>query len=81
MGASTIVSISLGTVLVAGKKRVPRPAAGMTAFVTFDIALGFLKTPVERQGNKAWKGCGMPCLKTGRKKREKREALAPNVTV
>lgn len=38
MGASTIVSISLGTVLVAGRKRVPRPAAGITAFFTLDIA-------------------------------------------
>jgi hypothetical protein len=27
-------SISLGWALVAGKKRVPKPAAGMTAFVT-----------------------------------------------
>src|SRR5437879_3258392 len=31
MGLSTMGSISLGWALVAGRKRVPRPAAGMTA--------------------------------------------------
>src|SRR5579871_2779163 len=34
MGLSTIGSISLGWALVAGKKRVPRPAAGKTALRT-----------------------------------------------
>jgi hypothetical protein len=34
VGLSTIGSISLGMVLVAGKKRVPNPAAGITAFLT-----------------------------------------------
>src|SRR5688572_22508088 len=34
-GRSTTVSISLGTALVAGRKRVPRPATGKTAFLTF----------------------------------------------
>src|SRR3712207_2285961 len=34
-GRSTTVSISLGTDLVAGRKRVPRPATGKTAFLTF----------------------------------------------
>ena len=33
-GLSTIGSISLGTALDAGKKRVPRPAAGITALRT-----------------------------------------------
>src|SRR5271156_1284665 len=33
-GLSTTVSISLGWALVAGKKRVPRPAAGRTALRT-----------------------------------------------
>ncbi len=33
-GLSTTGSISFGWALVAGKKRVPRPAAGMTALVT-----------------------------------------------
>ncbi|GEQ43073.1 hypothetical protein TH6N_16990 [Tetragenococcus halophilus] len=28
-------NISLATALVAGKKRVPKPAAGITAFLTF----------------------------------------------
>src|SRR3954463_4559610 len=32
VGMSTMGSISLGTALVAGRKRVPRPAAGMTTF-------------------------------------------------
>src|SRR6266702_2001308 len=38
-GLSTIGSISLGEALVAGRKRVPRPATGNTAFVTFCIFL------------------------------------------
>src|SRR5215471_2435293 len=36
VGVSTTGSISLGTALVAGRKRVPRPAAGMTAFLIAD---------------------------------------------
>src|SRR3981189_1761845 len=35
IGLSTSGSISLGCALVAGKKRVPRPAAGKTALRTF----------------------------------------------
>src|ERR1039458_4980916 len=35
MGLSTKGSISLGWALVAGRKRVPRPAAGNTALQTF----------------------------------------------
>ena len=35
-GLSTIGSISFGIDLVAGKKRVPRPAAGITALNTLD---------------------------------------------
>src|SRR3954470_9208369 len=35
MGLSTMGSISLGWALVAGRKRVPRPAAGKTALRTF----------------------------------------------
>src|SRR2546422_3825128 len=35
VGTSTIGSISLGTALVAGRKRVPSPAAGMTALRGF----------------------------------------------
>src|SRR5512135_3666923 len=34
-GLSTIGSISLGEALVTGRKRVPRPATGKTAFVIF----------------------------------------------
>src|SRR5262245_44670728 len=33
VGTSTIGSISLGMALVAGRNRVPSPAAGMTAFM------------------------------------------------
>src|SRR5215218_6965022 len=35
VGLSTMGSISLGWALVAGRNRVPSPAAGMTAFATF----------------------------------------------
>src|ERR1700756_157376 len=43
IGLSTIGSISLGCALVAGRKRVPRPAAGKTALRTFmGIRLVFL---------------------------------------
>ena len=35
VGLSTIGNISLAKAFVAGKKRVPSPAAGMTAFLTF----------------------------------------------
>src|SRR3954453_14264288 len=37
-GLSTIVSISFGIALVAGRKRVPRPATGKTAFLTLFIS-------------------------------------------
>ena len=36
-GVSTIGSISLGCDFVAGRKRVPKPAAGMTALVIFMV--------------------------------------------
>src|SRR5579864_8298077 len=39
MGLSTRGSISLGWALVAGRKRVPRPAAGKTALRTFMVML------------------------------------------
>ena len=35
VGLSTIGSISFGVAFVAGKKRVPKPAAGMTALRIF----------------------------------------------
>lgn len=37
VGLSTIGNISFGIAFVAGRKRVPRPAAGIIAFFTFDI--------------------------------------------
>jgi hypothetical protein len=36
-GLSTTVSISLGTALVAGRKRVPNPATGRTAFLILRV--------------------------------------------
>ena len=45
VGLSTIGSISLHTDFVMGKKRVPNPAAGMTAFLTFFI-VKFLNSAV-----------------------------------
>src|SRR4051812_19782267 len=41
-GLSTTGSISFGCALVAGRKRVPRPAAGMTALVTDPLDMRFL---------------------------------------
>src|SRR5580692_3575893 len=41
MGLSTRGSISLGWALVAGRKRVPRPAAGKTALRTFAAGMRF----------------------------------------
>jgi hypothetical protein len=38
-GLSTIGSISLGLALVAGRKRVPKPATGNTALVTLVMVL------------------------------------------
>jgi hypothetical protein len=39
VGVSIIGSISLGCALVAGKNRVPNPAAGMTAFFIISIQI------------------------------------------
>src|SRR5699024_3409959 len=39
VGLSTIGSISFGIAFVAGKKRVPSPAAGIIAFFTFFIVI------------------------------------------
>src|SRR5262249_47459370 len=41
MGLSTSGSISLGCALVAGRKRVPSPAAGKTALRTFAADIPF----------------------------------------
>src|SRR5437879_7132934 len=45
MGLSTSGSISLGWALVAGRKRVPRPAAGNTALRTFMVMGTFVGCP------------------------------------
>src|SRR5574340_396233 len=51
-GLSTMGSISLGLALVAGRKRVPRPATGKTAFLT--LCMMHL-----RQGGFGWR---LTCL-------------------
>src|SRR2546428_13395028 len=48
IGLSTRGSISLGCALVAGRKRVPRPAAGKTAFRIFFMAAGHAITRVPK---------------------------------
>jgi hypothetical protein len=49
MGLSTTASISFGITLVAGKKRVPNPPAGKTAFRTrFFIASSSLMIEPQR---------------------------------
>src|ERR1700712_3127975 len=57
-GRSTVVSISFGIALVAGKKRVPLPATGMTAFLTFlirSMALSFVRVRATAEGGEL--GC------------------------
>src|SRR6476646_511467 len=49
-GLSTRGSISLGWALVAGRKRVPSPAAGKTALRTFAfISYLFYRLPIDRR--------------------------------
>jgi hypothetical protein len=45
VGVSIIGSISFGWALVAGKKRVPKPAAGITAFFTIIFILLIVLDP------------------------------------
>jgi hypothetical protein len=47
VGLSTMGSISFGCAFVAGKNRVPKPAAGMTAFVIFIALSPFLRLSVD----------------------------------
>ena len=49
-GLSTMGSISLGMALVAGRTRVPSPAAGITAFVTFIVQSPLWLGPHDRAG-------------------------------
>jgi hypothetical protein len=42
-GLSTTGSISFGLALVAGRKRVPRPATGNTAVRITDLEVGLIK--------------------------------------
>ena len=44
-GLSTTGSISFGLALVAGRKRVPRPATGKTALVIFFMVLFLIELP------------------------------------
>src|SRR5437588_4411445 len=49
MGLSTSGSISFGMDFVAGKKRVPRPAAGKTALRTFIFMARFFYTAIQER--------------------------------
>jgi hypothetical protein len=62
VGVSTIGSSSLATALVAGKKRVPRPAAGMTALRMgwFGMARQNLAAPVPRREGRSPQGSSRP---------------------
>src|SRR5919206_4053622 len=52
-GRSTTVSISFGIALVAGRKRVPSPATGKTAFLTlFNGVLGKIARPAGSAGGR-----------------------------
>ncbi|MNE84386.1 hypothetical protein D3C80_1812880 [compost metagenome] len=54
VGLLMIGSISLGMAFVAGRKRVPSPAAGMITFFTFFIALTSYKVGGDMFGNSIW---------------------------
>src|SRR3954463_8693725 len=56
MGLSTSGSISLGMALVAGRKRVPRPAAGKTALRTF---MGGMRASLSVRETACYIRCGM----------------------
>src|SRR5580765_3531829 len=60
MGLSTNGSISLGCALVAGRKRVPRPAAGNTALRTFIFISEILSTALLDAGILALGGLAEP---------------------
>src|SRR5256885_3407100 len=55
MGLSTSGSISLGMALVAGRNRVPRPAAGNTALRTF---MGGMSASLSAQETDCYIRCG-----------------------
>src|SRR5690606_30291665 len=61
-GRSTMVSISLGMALVAGRKRVPLPATGMTALRTVLVRTMELSFVLERLA-----GCGRRVGSRGRR--------------
>src|SRR5208283_4440696 len=69
IGRSTTVNISLGTALVAGRKRVPRPATGRTALrIGLFMNVHPLRSPgraLDRSGENLLSlnrsGCGSPC--------------------
>ncbi len=48
-GLSTTGSISFGIALVAGRNRVPRPAAGMTALIRWCGMQSLYRAPVNRR--------------------------------
>src|SRR6185312_11801398 len=62
MGLSTTDSISFGEALVAGRKRVPRPATGNTALRTRGMDMGFCLFLHHRLGVQALAGSGQDHL-------------------
>src|ERR1035438_4207581 len=60
MGLSTMGSISFGCALVAGRKRVPRPAAGKTALRTLASINSILVQPAPVGNNEYLTVLGKP---------------------
>src|SRR5712691_4173464 len=67
IGLSTSGSISLGCALVAGRKRVPRPAAGKTAFRIFFMTAGnaITRVPKAPPGHATLNGHARPQVRGG----------------
>src|SRR5688572_7739399 len=60
MGLSTRGSISLGCALVAGRKRVPSPAAGKTA-LRMRVVISFARRTPDASASHASTGSSGPC--------------------
>ena len=57
IGRSTSGIISLGMALVAGRKRVPKPAAGRTAFLTRTVIGSLLERVASQRSARRVSGC------------------------
>src|SRR5690242_3936889 len=72
-GRSTIVSISFGIAFVAGRKRVPLPATGMTAFLTLlvrSMALSFVRVRASAHAGECCRGSGSGFVSAPEKRRK-----------